>query len=95
MEEIRALLVLLNLDASDDLSEVDRIAETFLGVFPHVDAVVNAVTDAGRWQAELDAFARERGLTGFVALDRSALTAIAEQMVYAVPAHRAVYAFWR
>jgi hypothetical protein len=55
---------------------LDDFERCYVGAFNDMEAIVDGLTDADRWQDELDEFANERGLERIVWLDPAALRRI-------------------
>lgn len=71
-DTLRAFLRLRDVDASSP-NLIESFEQTFCGAYLDMDDVVRNVTEINEWEAELEAWAGERGIAGAVFIDRAAI----------------------
>jgi len=77
-DAFRAYLSLPDVDESaDDL--LLTFGEFYIGAYPHIDALLDDLTEVCDWESAIDELAARHGIEGLVSLDRSKVEPIARE----------------
>ena len=78
-EAFRAYLTLPDINATDD-TLLDNFQEHFEGVYDDIDDIMDNLSELRDWEAQLEAWALDRGLSGMVSIDREEVAAVTRTM---------------
>jgi hypothetical protein len=91
-DAFRAYLGLPDVDESA-VDLLETFHEFYIGAYPHIDALLDDLTEVRDWESAIDELAARYGIDGLVSLDRSKVEPIARETWDIVEVGRRLYVF--